>query len=139
RVCAAQLRQRPLLALDLLGPALQYAAGIPGADVLSRGHRVVLLDDRAALRRESLYAPRRQPFDRDAAGAHRADAGRHLRVLSAAQGRLPRSAELVGAGAPRPDRMGFAPAQGFGCALPQAVAARILAAQLLLGDRERRA
>ena len=99
RVRAAQLRQRPLLAFELLGPALQPAAGTQRSAVLPRGHRVVLFDDRAALWREPLHAPRREPLDRDAAGADRADARRHFRVLSAAQGRVSRSAELVGAGA----------------------------------------
>ena len=98
RLRAAELPQRPLLAFQLLGPALRPVAGTQRAAVLPRGHRLVLLDDRAALRRKPLHAPRRQPLDRDAIGADRADARRHLRVLSEAQGRVPRSAELVGAG-----------------------------------------
>ena len=139
RLRAAQLRQRPLLALELLGSALQHAAGTQCPVVLPRGHRLVLFDDRAALWREPLHAPCRQPLDRDAAGADRADARRHLRVLPAAQGRLSRGAELVGARALRAHRVGSAPAPRFRRALSQAVAARVLAAQLLLGDRERRA
>ena len=51
---------------------------------------------------------------------------------------FPRSAELVGARAPWAHGMGSAPASRFRRALPQAVAPRILEAQLLLGDRERR-
>src|SRR5262249_44605170 len=104
-----------------------------------RGDRIVLLDDRAAVWREPLHAPCREPLDRDAAGADRDDAGRYLRVLPAPQGRLPRSAKLVGTGPPGADGMGSAPASRCRRALSQAVAARILAAQLLLGDRKRRA
>src|SRR5205085_6417927 len=128
----------PVLALQLLGPAVQPVAGIERAIVLSRGHRLALFDDRAALWREPLHAPCREPFDRDAIVADCTDARRHPRILSAAPGRLPRSAELVGAGPARPHRMGSAPAPGFRCAVSQAVAAGILAAQLLLGDRKRR-
>ena len=133
-----ELPQRPLLAFELLGPALQPTAGTQRPDLLPRGHRVVLLDDRAALWRKPLHAARRQPLDRDAAGADRADARRHLRVLSAAQSRVPRGAELVGAGSLGPHRMGPAAAPRQRRAVSQAVPARILEPQLLLGDRERR-
>ena len=74
RLCAAELPQRPLLAFELLGPALRPVAGAQRPAVLPRGHRLVLLDDRAALWREPLHAPCREPLDRDAAGADRADA-----------------------------------------------------------------
>src|SRR5205085_6291085 len=104
RLCPAQLRQRPLLALQLLGPALQPLTGAGCAALLPRGHRLLLFDDRASLWREPLYAPCREPLDRDAIGADRADAGRCSGVLPEIAGRLPRSAELVGAWAPRPHR-----------------------------------
>ena len=138
RLRAAELPQWPLLAFELLGPALFAVAGTRRPDVLPRGHRVVLFDDRAALRRKPLHAPCREPFDRDAIGADRADARRHVRVLSEAQGRLSRSAELVGAGSVGPHRMGHAAARRQRRALSEADAVRILAAQLLLGDRKRR-
>ena len=57
RLCAAELPQWPLLAFDLLGPALFAVAGTRRPDVLSRGHGIVLFDDRAALRRKPLHAP----------------------------------------------------------------------------------
>ena len=119
-------------------PLYSAVAGTQHSDVLPRGHRIVLFDDRAALWRKPLHAPCREPLDRDAAGADRADARRHLRVLSAAQGRVSRSAELVGAGPLGPHRMGPAAAPRQRRALSETDPVRILAAQLLLGDRERR-
>ena len=62
-----------------------------------------------------------------------------LEILPAPQGRVSRGAELVGAGPLGPDRMGSAPAPPGRCALSEADASGVLAAQLLLGDRERRA
>ena len=60
-----------------------------------------------ALRREPLLPARRQPLDRDAAGADRDDHRRRLRVPPEAPGGVPRSAELVGARAPDPHRVGL--------------------------------
>src|SRR5207248_10326744 len=139
RLCQAQLRQRSLLALQLLGPALQPLTGAGCAVVLSRGHRLLLFDDRASLWREPLYAPCREPLDRDAIGADRADARWRPGVLPEIAGCLSGGAELVGAGAVGPHRMGFAAAPPGRRALSQADALRVLAAQLLLRDRKRRA
>ena len=66
------------------------------AALLSRGHWVLLFNDRAALWREPLHAPCSQPLDRDAACSDRPYAGWDFRVLSAAQGSLSQGSELVG-------------------------------------------
>ena len=67
-------------------PLYKPASGSRCPAVLSRRDRIILFDDRASLWREPVHAPRGQPPDRDAARSDRADAGRHLRVLSAAKG-----------------------------------------------------
>src|SRR2546428_647801 len=74
----AQHDQRPLLALELLGPALHRARG-PERDVgLSRGDWRTLLVPQRPLRREPLLPSRGQPLDRDAAGADRDDHRRRV-------------------------------------------------------------
>ena len=101
------LVERPLLALELLGPALHAARG-PRRDVgLPRGHRRAVLAHERALRREPLLPPRGQPLDRDAAGADRDDHRRRVRVPPEAPRRLPRGAELVGARAALAHRVGL--------------------------------
>src|SRR5262249_59478074 len=109
-----------------------YGAGCRGAAVLPRRYGVILFDDRAALWRETLHARCRQPLDGDAAGADRADAWRRFRILSAPQGCFPGGSELVGSRAVGAHRVGSPPAPRCRRTLPEAVAARILAAQLLL-------
>ena len=79
-----------------------------GRDVgLPRGRGRPLLPHERALRREPLLPPRRQPLDRDAAGADRDDHRRRVRVPSEAARRIPRGAELVGARAAVAHRVGL--------------------------------
>ena len=65
---APEPRERPLLALELLGAALQPARGAGRHLGVPRGHGRVVLAHERALRREPLLPPRGQPLDRDAAG-----------------------------------------------------------------------
>ena len=96
-VRAPEPRERPLLALELLGPALQPARGA-GRDLgVPRGHRRLVLAHERPLRREPLLPPRGQPLDRDAAGPDRHDRRRRVRVPPEAAGGLPGGPELVGA------------------------------------------
>ena len=114
----AEPRERPLLALELLGPALQPARGARRDLGLPRGHGRLVLAHERALRREPLLPPRGQPLDRDAAGADRHDHRRRVRVPSQAPGRLPRGAELLGARAPVAHRVGLSPVPRHPRAVP---------------------
>ena len=134
----AESGQRPLLALELLGSALQPARGAERHLGLPRGHRRLELAHERALRREPLLPPRGQPLDRDAAGADRHDHRRGVRVPSQAARRLPRGAELVGARDPVADRVGLPPVPRHPRAVPHPDPEGVLPAQLLgRGGRQR--
>src|SRR5216117_2250373 len=96
----AQSAERSLLALELLGPALQRARGAERDLGLPRGRERGELTDDPAVRREPLLPSRGQPLDRDAAGHDRHDHLRRVRVPPEAAGGLPGSAELLGAWTP---------------------------------------
>src|SRR5439155_14586534 len=132
-------RERPLLALELLGPPPEPARGARRDLGLPRGRERDLLAHDPPLRREPVLSPRRQPLDRDAAGADRDDHRRRVRVPSQAPGRLPGGAELLGARPALADRVGLSAVSRLARALSVADAARVLPAQLLGGRRGERA
>src|SRR5262249_32647320 len=103
----AEPGERPLLALELLGPALHGARGPERHLGLPRGRERGVIADDTAVRREPVLRARREPLDRDAAGADRDDHRRRVRVPSEAPGGIPRSPELLGPGTALPHRVGL--------------------------------
>src|SRR4030095_5481199 len=93
---------------------------------LPRGRERALLAHDPALWREPVLSPRREPLDRDAAGADRDDHRRRVRVPPAAPSRLPGSPELLGAGSPVPHRVGLPTVSRLTRALSRADPPRVL-------------
>ena len=110
--------QRPLLALELLGPALHDPRRAERDVGLPRGDRRALLVPQRPLRRESLLPSRGQPLDRDAASADRDAHRRRLRVPPQAPRRLPGGPELLGARPPVAHRVGLPPVPRHPRAVP---------------------
>src|SRR6185295_13003966 len=91
-----------------------------------------------AVWREPLLPPRDQPLDRDAAGAGGDARRRRLRVSPEAARRLPRSAELVGAGPALAHRVGLSAVPRHARAVPEPYPEGVLPPQLLgCGGRQR--
>ena len=106
---------------------------------LPRGHRRVVLQHEQAVRREPLLPARREPLDRDAAGAGSDAHRRRLRVPPPTCASAFWRRRTHGAGTSEPHRVGLPAVPGHPRALPLADAEGVLPAQLLGGRRGQRA